>query len=86
MHRRVAWAINRIVRQSPDQHIVCVTHGGPIVAYLRAFMGYEPDETDKPRFVCRVASLHHLQINTEGSHTVVTLNDVAHLNGMPTER
>lgn len=83
MHRRVAWVVNRLVRQAPDQQIVCITHGGPIVAYLRAFMGYEPQDKNKPRFLCRVASLHHLQLTPDGDRTIVSLNDIAHLSGLP---
>jgi broad specificity phosphatase PhoE len=83
MHQRVAWVINRLVKQSPDQQIVCITHGGPIVAYLRAFMGYAPQDNNKPRFLCRVASLHHIQLTPDGDRTIVSLNDIAHLSGLP---
>jgi len=83
MHNRVASAIGQIVDQSPTQHIACVTHGGPIVAYLRAIMGYAPEQQRKPRFLSRAASIHHLQIDPQGERTVVALNDIAHLTGMP---
>ena len=83
MHHRVASAINRIIKQSPNQQIVCITHGGPVVAYLRAAMGYTPEQQRKPRFQCRPASIHHLQMDLEGERTVVALNDVAHLTGLP---
>ncbi|MFT5369115.1 MAG: broad specificity phosphatase PhoE [Candidatus Latescibacterota bacterium] len=83
MHQRVAWVVNRLVKQSPDQQIVCITHGGPIVAYLRAFMGYAPQDKNKPRFLCRVASLHHIQLTPDGDRTIVSLNDIAHLSGLP---
>ncbi|MDA0711124.1 MAG: histidine phosphatase family protein [bacterium] len=83
MHRRVAWVINRLVKQSPDRQIACITHGGPIVAYLRAFMGYDPQDANKPRFLCRMASLHHIQLSPDGDRTIVSLNDIAHLSGMP---
>ncbi|MGA1196762.1 MAG: histidine phosphatase family protein [Candidatus Latescibacterota bacterium] len=83
MHQRVAWVINRLVKQSPDQQIVCITHGGPIVAYLRAFMGYAPQDNNKPRFLCRVASLHHIQLTPDGDRTIVSLNDIAHLSSLP---
>ena len=83
MHQRVAWVINRLVKDAPDQQIACITHGGPIVAYLRAFMGYAPQDKNKPRFLCRVASLHHIQLTPDGDRTIVALNDIAHLSGLP---
>ena len=83
MHNRVASAIGQIINQSPDQQIACITHGGPIVAYLRAAMGYAPEQQRKPRFLCRAASIHHLQMDHEGERTVVALNDIAHLTGLP---
>lgn len=83
MHQRVAWVINRLVKNAPDQQIACITHGGPIVAYLRAFMGYAPQDKNKPRFLCRLASLHHIQLTPDGDRTIVSLNDIAHLSGLP---
>jgi len=84
MHHRVACAIDRIAAQSPDQQVACITHGGPIVAYLRAFVGYSAQQTRKPRFLCGIASLHHLQLEPDGDGIVMALNDIAHLTGLPT--
>ena len=83
LHHRTAWAVDRIVRQAANRQVAIVTHGGPIGAYLRAFMGYTPEQKNCPHFVCNVASLHHLKIDTEGECTVVRLNDTEHLSGMP---
>lgn len=83
MHHRVTHTINRMVEQTPDGQVACITHGGPIVAYLRAFMGYRPEQAKKPRFLCSIASMHHLQVESDGEGTVVALNDVAHLTGLP---
>lgn len=83
LHRRVEWAINRMVKRSPDQQVVIITHGGPIVAYLRAFMGYGPDANHKPRFICNTTSIHHLRLDNLHDKTVVSLNDIAHLSEMP---
>ena len=83
LHRRVEESVNRIVRENVDGQIVVVTHGGPIVAYLRAFLGYAWDSPGKPRFLCDAASFHHLRLDGEGEKTVVRLNDTLHLSGMP---
>ena len=83
LHTRVTWAINRMIKRHPDRQIVVVTHGGPIVAYLRALMGYGPSDTHKPRFICDATSLHHLQFDGLHERTVVSLNDTAHLTEMP---
>jgi len=83
LHRRVAWGLERIIAQCLNQQIAVVTHGGPIVTYLRSFLGYESDQRNKPRFICDVASVHHLKIDEDGEKTVFCLNDSAHLAEMP---
>ncbi len=83
MHRRVTHTINRLIRQNPDGQIACITHGGPIVAYLRAFMGYAPEQANKPHFLCNIASMHHIQVDSDSYSMVVSLNDIAHLAGLP---
>jgi probable phosphoglycerate mutase len=83
LHHRVERALNRIVDQNPDRQVVAITHGGPIVAYLRAFMGYSWEARNKPRFLCDAISIHHLKIDAEDDKTVVRLNDTSHLSGMP---
>lgn len=84
LHHRVEWAITRMIKRAPDHQIAVITHGGPIVAYLRAFMGYGPESNHKPRFVCNPTSVHHLRLDGLHEKTVVSLNDIAHLSDMPT--
>ncbi len=83
LHRRVERALNRIVEQNPDRQVAVITHGGPIVAYLRTVMGYTYETRNKPRFLCDAISIHHLRIDGKAEKTVVRLNDTAHLSEMP---
>ena len=83
LHRRVERAISRSVERNPQAQIVVVTHGGPIVTFLMATMGYAWDTPDRPRFQCDAISLHHIRIDEGGQKTVVRLNDTAHLSEMP---
>ena len=83
LHRRAARAVSRAVRRNPGSQVVVVTHGGPIVAYLMAIMGYSWETPDRPRCQCDAISMHHLQIDDGGQMTLVRLNDVGHLQSMP---
>ncbi len=83
LHVRVESAISRITSKEAGNQVVIVTHGGPVVAYLRAFMSYMWETRGKPRFICDAASIHHLRIGDGGEKTVVRLNDTAHLAGLP---
>ena len=83
LHLRSDRTLSRILKQHPDCQVVAVTHGGPIISYLRAFLGYTYETAVKPRFVCDAASIHHLRVGREGEKTVVRLNDTSHLAGMP---
>ena len=83
LHHRVEWAITRMVKRAPDHQIAVITHGGPIVAYLRTVMGYTWETRNKPRFLCDAISIHHLRIDGKTEKTVVRLNDTAHLSEMP---
>lgn len=79
LHGRVEQAVNRIVGRHPEEQVVVITHGGPIGAYLSAFLGYTgATHGSPPRFSCDAASLHHLRFS-ERERTVVRLNDTAHL-------
>lgn len=83
LQRRVARSIDAIAGRCVDERVIVVTHGGPIVAYLRAFLGFGPDDADTaPFFGCAPASLHELAIDGN-ARTVVRLNDVAHLADAP---
>jgi len=82
LHVRVESVIGRIASQDTGQ-VAVVTHGGPVVAYLRAFMSYMWETRGKPRFICDAASIHHVRIGDGGEKTVVRLNDTAHLSGLP---
>ena len=83
LHMRVQHAVGGIVRQNPGGQVVVITHGGPIVAYLRAAMGFTWDAKSKPRFACDAISVHHLRFEEAGEKTVIRLNDTVHLGGMP---
>ncbi|MDP6776004.1 MAG: histidine phosphatase family protein [Candidatus Latescibacteria bacterium] len=83
LHMRVQHAVGRIVRQNQGGQVLVITHGGPIVAYLRAAMGFTWDAKGKPRFACDAISIHHLRFDEGGEKTVMRLNDTVHLSGMP---
>lgn len=82
LHRRADRALTRILKQNPGRLVVAITHGGPIIAYLRAFLGFSWDARGKPRFRCDAASIHHLRLDDNGEKTVVCLNDTSHLLAM----
>ena len=83
LHNRVSKAIDAIVAQSLGKRIIVVTHGGPIVAYLRSFLGFGTDDTERaPFFGCAPSSLHELVLD-DTEKTIVRLNDVSHLADAP---
>lgn len=84
LHRRVEQAFDWILKDAAGCTSLVVTHGGPVTAGLRAFLGYAMADVNRPAFQCDIASLHHLQVDEEtGERTVVRLNDTSHLAGMP---
>jgi broad specificity phosphatase PhoE len=83
LHRRAERAIDRAVQRNAGTRVVVVTHGGPIVAYLMAIMGYSWETPDRPRFQCDAISMHHIRIDDGSQKTLVRLNDTAHLQEMP---
>ena len=83
LHARVAGALSRITTREAGEQVVVVTHGGPIVAYLRAFLCDPRQTPDAPQFACDAASLHHLRIAEGDGKMVVRLNDTAHLLSLP---
>ena len=83
LHQRVKRTIDAIVTKSLGKRIIVVTHGGPIVAYLRSFLGFGSDEADRaPFFGCAPSSLHELILD-ETEKTIVRLNDASHLADAP---
>lgn len=83
LHRRVTRSIDAILTRCLGKRAIVVTHGGPIVAYLRVFVGFGPLEADRaPFFGCVPSSLHELVID-DNEKTIVRLNDTAHLADAP---
>lgn len=82
MHKRVTSVINGIVTNAPGKRIIVVTHGGPIVAYLRSFLGFGADQHNAPFFGCVPSSLHELAF-ADNEKTIVRLNEVSHLADAP---
>lgn len=83
LQSRVAAAVETIIEENEGGHIVIVTHGGPIVAYLRYVLGHASRSAeDGPFFETSPASIHALRFEGE-SHTVVRLNDTSHLDDGP---
>lgn len=84
LHRRATRAIDAIVTRCLGQRVIIVTHGGPIVAYLRSFLGFGPADADRaPFFGCIPSSLHELVLD-DSEKTIVRLNDASHLSDAPT--
>jgi len=66
LHRRATRAIDAIAVKCDGKRVIVVTHGGPIVAYLRSFVGFGPDDADHATFFgCATSSLHELLIDGE---------------------
>lgn len=83
LHRRATRAIDAIAVKCHGKRVIVVTHGGPIVAYLRSFVGFGPDDADRaPFFGCATSSLHELLIDGD-EKTIVRLNDTSHLADAP---
>jgi broad specificity phosphatase PhoE len=83
LHNRVSKAIDTILARSLGKRIIVVTHGGPIVAYLRSFLGFGTGDADRaPFFGCAPSSLHELVLN-DTEKIIVRLNDVSHLADAP---
>jgi len=83
LHRRATRSIDAIVTKGLGKRTLVVTHGGPIVAYLRAFLGFGPDDADRaPFFGCVPSSLHELVFD-DNEKTILRLNDVSHLADAP---
>ena len=83
LFQRVDRTIGRILDENSGGQVLVVTHGGPIVAYLRSFMGFTQDRVDDaPYFDCSATSLHILRFDGQ-DRTVVCLNDTTHLADDP---
>ncbi len=79
---RVATSIRSIIRENKGGCVV-VTHGGPIVAYLRHVLGHTSGENEPgPYFETAPASVHALCFESQ-IPTVIRLNDVSHLADGP---
>ncbi len=82
LQSRVAAAFKVIIAENEEGRIVVVTHGGPIVAYLRYILGHASRYEEGPFFETSPASIHTLRFEGE-THTVVRLNDTSHLADGP---
>ncbi|MSS71655.1 MAG: histidine phosphatase family protein [Candidatus Latescibacteria bacterium] len=85
LHNRVMKTLNRIVADHSGTTVAAITHGGPLNAYLRTLFGHGAEE-QQLRFECGDCSIHHIRFGEAGDRTIVTLNDTAHLQGMPKSR
>jgi broad specificity phosphatase PhoE len=83
--QRIRASVDRVLSRHPDEAVAIVTHGGPIVAYLRAFLGFAAHDDAAPFFACDAASTHRLHIDGE-ARTIVRINDIAHLDRVPAAR
>ncbi len=83
LHLRATRSIDAIVTRCLGKRVIIVSHGGPIVAYLRSFLGFGPEDAERaPFFGCTPSSLHELVID-DTEKTIVRLNDAAHLADAP---
>ena len=83
LHHRIESAMRRILRQARGKTALVVTHGGPITAFLRSFLGFSFEDVDRPSFRCDAASLHHLRVDGDDHRSVIRLNDTSHLADLP---
>ena len=83
LHKRATRTIDAIAKNCQGRRIIVVTHGGPIVAYLRSFVGFGPEDVDRATFFgCATSSLHELRFDGDAK-TIVRLNDTSHLADAP---
>jgi broad specificity phosphatase PhoE len=77
--QRVAASIEAIVAANPGRRVAVVCHGGVINHYLCDVLGTERRLFFEPRY----ASISRVAASRQGIRTVVSLNETAHLRGLP---
>ena len=75
----VVTTIDGIVGANPGKRVAVVCHGGVINTYLCAVIGLEPTMFFEPRYT----SISRIVASRSGIRTLVSLNETAHLRGLP---
>lgn len=77
--RAVVEAVDSIAANHPGQKVAVVCHGGVINAYTGRVLG-----TDRPLFFePGYASISRVLVSRDGVRSIVSLNETAHLRGLP---
>lgn len=77
--RRIAVSLEAIIAANPGRRVAVVCHGGVINHYLCDVLGLEPRMFFEPRY----ASISRVAASRAGIRTLVSLNETAHLRGLP---
>lgn len=75
----VVHAIDAIVAAHPSQRVAVVCHGGVINSYLCTVIGLAPTMFFEPRYT----SISRVAAARSGVRTLVSVNETAHLRGLP---
>lgn len=75
----VVETIDGIVAAHPGERVAVVCHGGVINAFLCAVIGLAPTMFFEPRY----ASISRVAASRSGIRTLVSINETAHLRGLP---
>jgi len=76
--RGVVEAMERLVSANPGRTVAVVCHGGVINAYAAQVLGIDRVLFFEPRY----ASINRFAASRQGTRSVVSLNETAHLRGL----
>lgn len=76
---RIAASLEAIIAANPGRRVAVVCHGGVINHYLCDVLGLQPKMFFEPRY----ASISRVAASRLGVRTLVSLNETAHLRGLP---
>lgn len=77
--RTVADALERIIEANPGRRVAVVCHGGVVNAWAAHVLGMEATLFFQPRYT----SVSRFLAASSGERSVSTLNETAHLHGVP---
>jgi len=76
---RVRASMSQIIEANPGRRVAVFCHGGVINHYLCDVLGIAPRLFFEPRYT----SISRVAASRQGTRTVISLNETAHLRGLP---